>query len=71
MRMVDGIFDIRMILEKLMAAERAGLKKILIPEENVRDLDEVPEEVRKKLEILPVKTIEEVLETVHLELAMP
>lgn len=53
--------------EKLMAAERAGLKKILIPDENVRDLDEVPEEVRKKLTILPVKTIDQVLKTVEIK----
>lgn len=50
--------------EKLMAAQRAGLKKIFIPEDNVRDLDEVPEEVREKLTILPVKTVDQVLEAV-------
>lgn len=50
--------------EKLMAAQRAGLKKILIPEENVRDLDDVPEEVKSKLTILPVKNVDQVLEVV-------
>ena len=48
--------------EKLMAAQRAGIKKVLIPEENMADLEEVAEEVKEKLEITPVRTIEEVLD---------
>ena len=48
--------------EKLMAAERSGVKKVYIPEKNREDLEEVPEEVREKLEIIPVKKITEVLE---------
>ena len=48
--------------EKLMAAERSGVKKVYIPEKNKEDLEEVPEEVREKLEIIPVKKISEVLE---------
>lgn len=47
--------------EKLMAAERAGIKKVLIPFENEEDLSEVADEIKKKLEIVPVKTIEEVI----------
>lgn len=47
--------------EKLMAAQRAGIKKVLIPELNVQDLSEVAEEVREKLEIIPVKRISDVL----------
>ena len=47
--------------EKLMAAVRAGIKKVYIPKDNVDDLDEVPEEVRSALEILPVSRVEEVL----------
>ncbi|MEE3378398.1 MAG: endopeptidase La, partial [Lachnospiraceae bacterium] len=39
--------------EKLMAAERAGIRKVLIPKENVRDLEDVPEEIKEKLEIVP------------------
>ncbi len=46
--------------EKLMAAERAGVKTVLIPKENERDLVDVPAEVREKLTILPVGTVEEV-----------
>lgn len=47
--------------EKLMAAERAGIKKVFIPEENVRDLDDVAKEVKEKLEIIPVHQVSEVL----------
>ena len=47
--------------EKLMAAQRSGIKKVLIPKANVRDLEDVPEEVRNSLEIVPVETIDEVI----------
>lgn len=46
--------------EKLMAAERAGVTKVLIPAENEEDLRDVPEEIRKKLEIIPVKEVNDV-----------
>lgn len=48
--------------EKLMAAERAGIKKVLIPAANQEDLKEVSEEIKEKLEIQPVDTIEEVIQ---------
>ena len=48
--------------EKLMAAQRSGVKKVFIPEKNKEDLEEVPEEVKDSLEIIPVKKITEVLE---------
>ena len=48
--------------EKLMAAQRSGVKKVYIPEKNREDLEEVPEEVKDSLEIIPVKKITEVLE---------
>jgi ATP-dependent Lon protease len=47
--------------EKLMAAERAGVKKVLIPADNVFDLKDVPEEVKEKLEIVPVTDVRELL----------
>ncbi len=47
--------------EKLLAAHRGGIKKVLIPKENEKDLVEIPENVKKGLEILPVSTCEEVL----------
>jgi len=47
--------------EKLLAALRAGIKKVLIPEENVKDLAEIPDEVKNALEIVPVARMEDVL----------
>lgn len=49
--------------EKLMAAERAGVQKVFIPKENIDDLRDVAAEVRDRLEIIPVESIEEVLTT--------
>ncbi len=48
--------------EKLLAAHRGGITTVLIPEENVKDLQEIPENVKNRLEILPVKWIDQVLE---------
>ena len=50
--------------EKLMAAQRAGVTKVLIPEENKDDLKDVAPEVLDALEIIPVKRVEDVLERV-------
>lgn len=47
--------------EKSLAAHRAGIKTILIPKENERDLDEIPDIVKKDVEIIPVETMDEVL----------
>ncbi|MGM9453266.1 endopeptidase La [Legionella bozemanae] len=48
--------------EKLLAAHRGGIKHVIIPEENVKDLEEIPDNVLRKLTIHPVKSIEQVLE---------
>jgi len=48
--------------EKLLAAHRGGIKRVLIPQKNVKDLKEIPENVIGDLEILPVRWIDEVLE---------
>ncbi|KTD64991.1 endopeptidase La [Legionella shakespearei] len=48
--------------EKLLAAHRGGIKHVLIPEDNVKDLEEIPDNVLRKLTIHPVKTIEQVLD---------
>ena len=48
--------------EKLLAAHRGGIKTVLIPEENVKDLTEIPDNVKNRLEILPVKWVDQVLE---------
>jgi ATP-dependent Lon protease len=48
--------------EKLLAAHRGGIKMVLIPEENVKDLAEIPDNVKNRLDIHPVKWIDQVLE---------
>ncbi len=48
--------------EKSIAAHRSGLKTILIPFENIKDIDEIPNSVKSALNIVPVKTINEVIE---------
>ena len=48
--------------EKLLAALRGGIKVVMIPEENEKDLAEIPERIKKDLDIRPVKWIDEVLE---------
>ena len=47
--------------EKLLAAHRAGIKKVLIPDENKKDLVEIPKNVKDKIEIVSVKNVDEVL----------
>ncbi len=48
--------------EKLLAAHRGGIKTVLIPQENVKDLVEIPDNVKNSLEIIPVRWIDQVLE---------
>ena len=48
--------------EKLLAAHRGSIRTVLIPEENVKDLQEIPDNVKNRLEIIPVKWIDQVLE---------
>jgi ATP-dependent Lon protease len=48
--------------EKLLAAHRGGIKTVLIPEENVKDLAEIPDNVKNRLEIHPVKWIDSVFD---------
>jgi len=48
--------------EKLLAAHRGGVKIVIIPEENVKDLADIPENAKSNLEIVPVKWIDQVLE---------
>lgn len=49
------------VKEKALAARRAGVKTVLLPRHNLPDLDDVPEELRKDLEFLPLDTIDDVL----------
>ena len=55
------ILEIGGLKEKLLAALRAGVKTVLIPKDNVKDLQEIPDNVKNGLEIIPVKWIDEIL----------
>ena len=57
--------------EKLLAALRGGIKRVLIPEENTRDLPEIPDNVKNNLEIIPVRWIDRVLELALERLPQP
>ena len=57
--------------EKLLAAKRGGIKTVLIPEGNIGDLREIPEKIKSKLDIRPVKWIDEVFDLVLTEKAKP
>ena len=57
--------------EKLLAALRGGIKTVLIPEENAKDLQEIPENVKNGLEIVPVKWIDKVLEVALVKQPQP
>ncbi len=55
------------VKEKVLAAHRAGIKRIILPERNTADLDEIPEEVRETLEFVPVSKMDAVLANALLE----
>lgn len=57
--------------EKLLAALRGGIKTVLIPEENAKDLQEIPDNVKSGLEIIPVKWIDQVLKVALERLPVP
>ena len=48
--------------EKMMAAHRDGIRRVLIPRENQRDLDDIPMEIKQDIEVTPVHTLDEVLQ---------
>ena len=56
-----NVLQIGGLKEKLLAAHRAGIKKVLIPSDNQKDLVEIPEVIRKSIKIVSVKTVDEVL----------
>jgi len=56
------VLQIGGLKEKLLAAHRGGIKVVLIPEDNVKDLTDIPDNIKNKLEIVPVKWIDRVLE---------
>ncbi|MEO1898834.1 MAG: S16 family serine protease, partial [Methylococcales bacterium] len=65
------ILPIGGLKEKLLAAHRGGVTTVLIPYENEKDLSEIPENVKKNLDIKPVRWIDEVLEVALQHLPTP
>jgi ATP-dependent Lon protease len=63
------VTEIGGLKEKLLSALRGGIRKVLIPKDNAKDLEEIPANVKKGLEIVPVATIEEVL--AHALMSLP
>ncbi|MFI9652557.1 endopeptidase La [Guyparkeria halopsychrophila] len=57
--------------EKLLAAQRGGIETVLIPEQNRKDLVEIPDQIKKKLDIRPVRWIDQVLEAALVRMPMP
>jgi ATP-dependent Lon protease len=57
--------------EKLLAAHRGGISTVLIPQENEKDLAEIPKNIKDKLTIVPVKWIDEVLEQALIHMPVP
>ncbi len=57
--------------EKLLAAHRGGITTVLIPDENVKDLAEIPDNIKGKLQIKPVKWIDEVLQLALKDMPQP
>ena len=57
--------------EKLLAAHRGGIEKVLIPQENEKDLAEIPKNIKDKLTIVPVKWIDEVFEHALVHMPVP
>ena len=55
------VLEIGGLKEKLLAALRGGIKKVLIPQANVKDLEDMPKEVLDNLKIVPIATIDEAL----------
>ena len=49
------------VKEKVLAASQFGIRQILLPEKNKRDMEEIPQSVRKKLEVIYVKNVDDVL----------
>lgn len=60
--LLGKVLPIGGLKEKLLAASRGGIKKVLIPADNVKDLKEIPDNIKDKLKIIPVSRVEEVLE---------
>ena len=65
------VLEIGGLKEKLLAALRGGIRKVLIPESNVKDLVEIPDNVKSGMEIVPVRWIDKVLEEALVRMPEP
>ncbi len=59
-----NILPVGGIREKVLAAHRAGIKKVLLPYENEKDIDEIPEKVKKQMNFILIKTVDDALKQV-------
>jgi len=55
------VFPVGGVKEKVLAAHRAGIRRIVLPAQNETDIEEIPEDVRKELEVVPAKHISDVI----------
>ena len=55
------VLQIGGLKEKLLAAHRAGIKQVIIPKDNEKDLVDIPDKVKKDIKITPIETVDEVL----------
>jgi ATP-dependent Lon protease len=62
MTLRGNILAVGGLREKALAALQYGIRKVIIPFENIKDLEEIPEEQRKQIQFIPVKHVSEVLE---------
>ena len=69
--LIGRVLPVGGIKEKIIAAKRANLREIIIPSENTRDLEEVPEYIRKGIKFHPVETLEEVIEIAFMKGGAP
>jgi ATP-dependent Lon protease len=56
------VFPVGGIKEKVLSAHRAGIRRIILPAQNESDIDDIPEDVRAELEIIPAKLVSQVLD---------
>lgn len=70
-RLSGQVLPIGGLKEKLLAALRSGIKTVLIPIDNVKDLVEIPDNVKNNLEIIPVSTVDEVLKNALVRIPQP